>query len=95
MSAEVRAHALISGRVQGVYYRASAAEQAAALGLAGWVRNLRDGRVELVAEGPPAAVDALLRWCAQGPAHARVEAVEVERDAPAGLAGPFVVRPTA
>lgn len=57
---EARLHLFVEGRVQGVYYRASAAEEALRLGLVGWVRNLRDGRVELVAEGPQASLEALL-----------------------------------
>ena len=63
----IRAHVLIAGRVQGVYYRASTRDQAIALGLCGWVRNLRDGRVEAVFEGPKDAVDQMIRWCHQGP----------------------------
>jgi acylphosphatase len=90
-----RVHCRVHGRVQGVFYRASAQAQAEALGLAGWVRNRRDGTVELVAEGPAGAVDALVRWLGQGPPAARVDAVDVEEDAPVGLAPGFQVRPTA
>lgn len=71
-----RLHALVSGRVQGVYYRASTRERARELGLAGWVRNLPDGRVELCAEGPRPALEALERWCHQGPPAARVDGLE-------------------
>ena len=67
---------LISGRVQGVGFRAFVAREARTLGLAGFVRNLADGRVEAVFEGAPAAVDALRLACARGPAGARVERVE-------------------
>ena len=74
--------ARVSGRVQGVYYRASAQREARRLGLRGWVRNLPDGSVELHLEGPPAAVDAMLDWCRVGPPAARVDRVEVQ-DAPA------------
>lgn len=77
-----RVHIWVSGRVQGVFYRASASQQARALGLLGWVRNLADGRVEILAEGEELAVQAFLRWCEQGPPRARVEGVEV-RDEPA------------
>jgi acylphosphatase len=90
-----RVHAFAQGRVQGVYYRAGCAEEAARLGLRGWVRNRRDGQVELVAEGPAAAVEALLAWCRRGPPMGRVDALEVHEDAPVGLEGPFMVRPTA
>lgn len=88
-----RARARIRGRVQGVYYRASAREEALRLGLGGFVRNCDDGSVELCAEGPRAAVQALLRWCERGPPAARVDAVEVTWE-PASEPAPadFVVR---
>ena len=70
-------HYLISGRVQGVWYRASCAEQAQRLGLQGWVRNLADGRVEAVAAGPSEQLEALARWMADGPPLASVSAVAV------------------
>lgn len=71
-------HLLISGRVQGVAYRAHTVAQATQLGLSGWVRNLSDGRVEVLAEGPADKLEALLSWCRQGPALARVSRVEAE-----------------
>jgi acylphosphatase len=73
---ENRLHLLVSGRVQGVWYRASTREKARDLGLRGWVRNLPDGRVEILAEGPRPALEALLGWCRRGPPLARVEGVE-------------------
>lgn len=69
---------LVSGRVQGVFYRASTREQALALGLSGYARNLPDGRVEVVASGDDAALDALERWLWQGPPAARVDEVRRE-----------------
>ncbi|MFC5436734.1 acylphosphatase [Rhodanobacter umsongensis] len=69
---------IVSGRVQGVFYRASTREQALRLGLAGHARNRPDGRVEVVACGPADALDALERWLRQGPPAARVEAVSRE-----------------
>lgn len=69
---------LVSGRVQGVFYRASTREQAVALGLDGYAKNLPDGRVEVVASGTDAALDALERWLWRGPAAARVEQVARE-----------------
>jgi acylphosphatase len=84
MSAEerVRAHVWVSGRVQMVYFRGSTQQVAREAGLAGWVRNLPDGRVEAVFEGPRAAVQALLDWCQQGPPTAVVEDVEVRWEPP-------------
>ncbi len=66
---------LVAGRVQGVFFRAGTQQTARALGLTGWVRNLADGRVELVACGEAAQLAALERWLWQGPPHARVESV--------------------
>jgi acylphosphatase len=73
-----RVHVRISGRVQGVFFRASAEAEARRLGLSGWVRNCPDGSVELVAEGPKAKLDELLAWCRHGPPRAEVEDVQVE-----------------
>ena len=87
-----RIHLKIAGRVQGVFYRASVCERAHNLGLAGWVRNRPDGRVELVAEGPREALESLLAWCRKGPPLARVESVETDWGAPAGEISPFEVR---
>jgi acylphosphatase len=68
----------VAGRVQGVYYRAATAEQAERLRLDGWVKNLADGRVEVVAAGEPTALAALARWLWSGPPAARVAAVHME-----------------
>jgi acylphosphatase len=69
---------IVAGKVQGVYYRASTAERAAALGLNGWVKNLADGRVEAVACGSLDALTELAAWLWQGPPAARVASVQVE-----------------
>ncbi len=87
-----RVHAWISGRVQGVFYRASTHSEAVRLGLKGWVRNLPDGRVELVAEGPGEAVDALIAWCRQGPPAARVDGIEAVEETVTGEFQDFSVR---
>jgi acylphosphatase len=81
----------VHGRVQGVGFRVSAASRAHARGVAGWVRNLADGTVEAVFEGEPEAVDALVRWCSDGPRGATVTRVEVNDVAYAGLAA-FEIR---
>ncbi len=73
-----RVRAIVSGRVQGVSYRASTVVAAEARNLTGWVRNLPDGRVELEAQGDTAQVDSLLDWCKQGPPAARVDRVDAE-----------------
>jgi acylphosphatase len=77
----VRRRVLVSGRVQGVGYRVACAREAAAAGVAGRVRNLPDGEVEAVFEGPPPQVDALVAWCRRGPRSAVVRDVRV-RDEP-------------
>jgi acylphosphatase len=80
----VRAHVTINGRVQGVNFRASAREYAHTTGVDGWVRNLDDGRVEAVFEGPPTAVKRMINWCYGGPRPARVDRVDVEWEQPTG-----------
>jgi acylphosphatase len=71
-----RLHVLISGDVQGVFFRAGAQDEARRLGLAGWVRNVPDGSVEMVAEGGRDALERLLGWCGHGPAGAAVSDVK-------------------
>jgi acylphosphatase len=73
-----RVHIKIEGGVQGVYFRASAVNQAKRLGVTGWVRNCHDGSVELVAEGSRPQLEELANWCHQGPAGAVVKQVHVE-----------------
>lgn len=90
----IRAHLIVRGLVQGVYFRQSTRDEALRLGLRGWVRNRRDGSVELVAEGEQASVEALVAWCHRGPTMARVDGVEVSREEPAWIPEGFDVRPT-
>jgi acylphosphatase len=79
-----RVRLLVSGRVQGVFYRATCARLARDAGLGGFVRNRADGRVEAAFEGPDEAVDRLVAWCRTGPELARVDEVEVLAEAPVG-----------
>lgn len=72
---------LVAGRVQGVFFRAGTREQALRLGLAGYARNLDDGRVEVLAVGGDAAIEALALWLREGPPRARVDAVSREEAA--------------
>ena len=80
-------HLRIRGRVQGVFFRANARNEATRLGLSGWVRNMPDGSVEALAHGPAAAVADFVDWCAEGPPSARVDSVEREERADATGAG--------
>ena len=82
---------LVSGRVQGVWFRDTCRAEAARRGADGWVRNLADGRVEAVFEGEPDAVAALVEWCGRGPARAHVTAVVATDEPPEGLVGFRVV----
>ena len=85
-------HLRISGRVQGVYYRASMLQEAQQLGVSGWVRNRPDGSVEAVAEGSKAKLDALIAWCHQGPDGARVSGVEAQWQHPQHRFVGFAIR---
>ncbi|WP_122090419.1 acylphosphatase [Halalkalicoccus subterraneus] len=89
--AHTRAHVFVSGTVQGVYYRATTRDTARDHGVSGWVRNLDDGRVEVVFEGPEEDVEAMVGWCHEGSAAAQVEDVEVEYGNPEGIEG-FEIR---
>lgn len=79
-----RIRAIVTGRVQGVSYRASTVHEARRLGLVGWVKNRADGSVELEAQGPDDKIDALVAWCHQGPPAAKVSKVAVEELAASG-----------
>jgi acylphosphatase len=83
----IRAHVLISGKVQGVGYRYATVDTASQLGLTGWVRNLPDGRVEAVFEGAPEIVEEIIHWCHAGPPAAIVQDVAVKYEQPEGLRG--------
>jgi acylphosphatase len=75
-----RIHVIISGRVQGVAFRAYTRKEAAILNLTGWVKNLRDGRVEAIFEGEESQVEAMHRWCEHGPPLARVTGVDLHEE---------------
>ena len=87
----VRRRVVVDGFVQGVGFRASCARRAVDAGLAGWVRNLEDGRVEAVFEGPLDAVESLVAWCRQGPPFARVTRVTLDVEPAVAEVG-FTVR---
>lgn len=89
--AHSRAHAVIQGRVQGVFFRAETRRRALSLGLTGWVRNRADGAVEAVFEGPRERVESMLGWCERGPAGAEVDSVSADWEPARGERG-FAVR---
>ncbi len=86
-----RAVIVVSGIVQGVYYRYSAKDKADEIGLSGTVRNLPDGDVEVVAEGEQGQIEALIEWCKKGPRGARVDRIEVEWYDPSGTFPDFSI----
>jgi len=86
-----RVHVYVTGKVQGVYYRATTRDTAREHGVDGWVKNLDDGRVEAVFEGDPDDVEAMIDFCHEGSSRATVDDVDVTEAEPAGLDG-FEVR---
>jgi acylphosphatase len=89
--AEARAHVFVSGQVQGVFFRAETSRLARTRDVAGWVRNLPDGRVEAVFQGPKWVVESMLEWMRTGPRGAAVSSVDVSWEAP-GKENGFSVR---
>jgi len=85
MAERVRKRLVVHGAVQGVFFRDTARRRARALGVAGWVRNCPDGTVEAVVEGEPDGVDAMVRFCQEGPEGARVDRVDEHDEPPEGL----------
>jgi acylphosphatase len=83
--AVVRRRFVVSGKVQGVFYRDAAKGQAEMLGLKGWAKNLPDGRVEIVTEGDANAIERFSRWAREGSTRARVTGVEATTEVPEGL----------
>lgn len=75
-----RAHVFVTGKVQGVYFRQNTQITAREHGVAGWVRNLPDGRVEAVIEGDEASVKKVVEWCRRGPPSARVDNIEIKNE---------------
>lgn len=88
----IQFHLLISGQVQGVGYRISARNVAEGLGLTGWVRNVADGRVEIMAEGDIELLEQLATWAKQGPRYAKVHDVEIKQLSAAGEFAGFFIR---
>ncbi len=88
----VEAHVFISGRVQGVFYRASTRDKAVELGLSGWVRNLPDGRVEALFQGDEEKVKEMIAWCERGPSYSSVSNIDVEFGEVSDLMQGFEVR---
>lgn len=91
MTDKVRAHVFIAGKVQGVYFRQNTMETAKKNGVAGWVRNLPDGRVEAVLEGEKAGVEKVVDWCRRGPPKAQVQEFELKFESYTGDFSDFVI----
>jgi len=86
-----RAHVRVSGQVQGVFFRDSTRQKAEELSLAGWVKNVPDGQVEALFEGPSDKVREMVRWCEEGPQQASVENVDTNFESPSGELEAFEV----
>lgn len=87
----IRRRVIVAGQVQGVFFRTTTQAEARARGVSGWVRNLPDGRVEAVFEGPGDAVEAMVDWCREGTSLADVRETEVHEEDSEGLEG-FEIR---
>jgi acylphosphatase len=87
-----RIHALLSGRVQGVFFRAETRDVARRNGVYGWVRNMSDGRVEAIFEGRAQDVDQVLQWCRSGPPNARVDDIHLKEETFTGEFEGFAIR---
>ena len=92
MTEKVRAHIVVSGRVQGVFFRAETQEKAQELGLTGWVRNLSDGRVEAVFEGDKVKVEEMVKWAKKGPSRAIVNHLDLTWEEYQGEFNNFEIR---
>ena len=92
MKEKIRVHAIISGRVQGVFFRMETKRAAQRFGVCGWVRNRRDGTVEALFEGDNHRVDAIVDWCKQGPPHAHVTDVKIDQREYAGEFDSFEIK---
>ncbi|HEX9678673.1 acylphosphatase [Nitrososphaera sp.] len=88
---KTRAHVFVAGKVQGVYFRQNTMQTAKQHGLAGWVRNLDDGRVEAVIEGDEDSVRNVVGWCHQGPSASKVDAVDVKYESYTGEFSDFTI----
>ncbi|ODS36381.1 acylphosphatase [Candidatus Altiarchaeales archaeon WOR_SM1_SCG] len=87
-----QAHLIISGKVQGVFYRASTRDKAIRIGVSGWVKNLPGGKVEAVFQGEKHKVEQMIEWCRKGPPGARVDDVSVTMEEPSEEFATFEVR---
>jgi acylphosphatase len=85
-------HVVISGKVQGVWFRANTKQKAEQLGIKGWVRNTSDGKVEAIFEGDEENISEMINWCRQGPPLAKVEDVKIEEKTPNDDYDTFIIR---
>lgn len=92
MKQKMKAHILVSGRVQGVLFRKHAQKEAQQLNLTGWAHNLIDGRVEILCEGEKENIEKFIEWCKKGPPLAKVDKIEIEHQAHKGEFKEFEIR---
>jgi acylphosphatase len=92
MTEFARAHVIINGRVQGVFFRMETLKEAKKLNISGWVKNRQDGSVEAVFEGKKTLIDSMIEWCRQGPPASRVDSVNINWEPYAGEFKEFKIR---
>jgi len=85
-------HLIVQGKVQGVFFRATAKKQADLLGVNGWARNTEDGHVEIIAEGEEDKLGKFLEWCKKGPSNAKVEKIIIENVTECQIQGFAIIR---
>lgn len=88
----IRKHCFFSGKVQGVFFRANTRDKAQKVGVKGWVKNLKDGRVEAVFEGSKEKVEEVIEFCKNDQPHARVDSVDIEEEEPTGEFDSFSIK---
>lgn len=89
---KTRIHLIVKGLVQGVSFRAFTQKEATRLGLTGWVKNCKDGSVEIIAEGEKKNIDDFIRWCRHGPSRAKVQSVDLKKEEVKNEEGDFSIQ---
>jgi len=89
---KLNVHVIVSGRVQGVWFRVNTKQKAEQLGVTGWVKNTHDGRVEAIFEGEESSIKEMIEWCHRGPPQAKIDNVEIDDQMPTNGFDGFSIR---